>query len=761
MTEMGHPRRSVLVLSVLAACGADPPATIEVLGGGPLVQVTEGEPATRRLRVTPDVPVEFRIVDGEAGALVDHAIEATGAGEATLTITPRCDAIPRDRTLTTATTLEVIADGADAAPVTITIEIRPSTEGACAPVVAGWIGDCAVRAPVAGELIVPLVETAQTLCVEIALPDADVRRLTVSAAASATGLLDPAGLVSFEIDNLAGPGETFRHTHAIAIPSAARDFRGRMMLALEWDLDGPARAELALVVGAPGDGVVRIDARVLAGLVATEFAISVVPFDVSYYAQTGRQPCARIRPTPAVEQAAILRSALGVVVRPGALACGAEAFTFDFQPRIDALPVELVELEAWSCSAELADCERLAERSVPVAVASVAEHGIAMAAASDRACVDLDGDGAPELAIVGGEGAAAATTISTTLGDRVSTLAQLDRAIGLFGFRWYDAAADRAVPVLLGEHTSPPVVRRATPTAWDPDPIWERLTDVADRDETSRWVALGPTRAHGATYIAMRSGQSEVVLVCVSTACSGDHAIDLSTASVPPPVIAAIAAADVDGDGTADLVVALDSGAQAFASKPLRLSSLALTWSGARITQIGEPVPLGEITSLLGWSELSLVALPSPAPPPGLAARERIYGVVSGAQRELVELAPCRVDCETPYAGGVVDSTPPKAHGLAELAGRLVVSSDIGVWEYRLAADDKPGSWILRDPQLALESTLHELPIPRPSYGAGLRACILEAPTARPSIVFNDRATAGLWTLLDVQVDRLQGAVPP
>lgn len=747
----------LVFVGALVACGDDRSTTIEV-SPGPRIQVNEGEEVRSTLRVDGG-DAEFRIeASDEVDLLLDYTVEASPDGP-TLVVTPHCSAIAAGSVLTRIAELVVVADGVDAMPVPVEIEIVPNEVGACAPRVAAWVGDCADAMPApATEVSVPLLATPQTLCVEVTLPDSVTEPLPVTLTLTPEIAGTSNDLGTYTLAGGAPLGETYRWVHAVALPNAADDYRGRAELAVEWNLGTPQRAEVGFIFGAPGDGVIR--SLRLQG--ASELSTNRGKFQVAYYARPAETACVRVTASAESATGVVLRGPSGEVVLAGEMLCGETTYSLEALPWVDSKLAEVVTIEllrcdiatcmgdeSQCCSAPSATVSSVATRDVTVWTESVVEEIPLVPATSGpdaRACADIDGDGNPEVVAIDDIGTrVVVSTLETApamlpTGVRFTKTQPLGDATAVLAFRWHDSSSDPPErPVVLGSLTDG-TMRRATLTAWGATFV-PRAVSIT---ESQLWAPLAPSLQEGASYIAFKAAASTIRIACISSPACSDDIPDLDVQGANSRVVRALAPADFDGDGDLDLVVVLQAMPLAVNSRPVTVFAIDLAWTGHAITSVGAPVQLAVAQTPLAWTQVRILGLP---PVSGSPATFYVHVSESPAESLLIEIPGCD---SLPCPANTLE-TYGTVRSIAEVNGALLVATDTQVWELGV-----PG-WSPMDP-VRRATAGASLPIPgaTDAYGANLGACVA---TGDPSFVFDTEAGTR-WTRHGVPVDQLPAATP-
>ena len=725
-----------LALGALAGCSDEAGGRIEVFPG-PVMYVEEGETVLHELRFDGERGGTFALVPGASteNRLVSDLVTLDGA--TFLRVTPLCSAIDAGSTDTVLETIEVSRPGTSASAM-VSVLIESNERDDCAVQVVGWAGPCATKPMVIEPEIRldPSTDAAQTICVEATVPDSFA---SVDVKFPVWDTLLPLSIAGADLLGLGPSSETRRE---LVVDGVLERFRGRREIEVTWTSGGSTR--LVVTAGDPGDGVLRARSN---PIIVPEYGASIVRFSSSYYEQDGTIPCVRATPRAPTTTTLVVRSDLDEIIAQGELACGEIINAVELITAIDSAPVGWIDVtlerctrptgcglsDSACCALAGADVEVLDAGMFEIVSQSVAED-VASAPDTDSACLDLDGDDVPELAVVEAAGlhmyAGSGTPTDVRFVDGPALLAMPDSILAL---DWFDGG--QATPILVGEFTSSPRLRRAKTDAWEPS-AW--ASRPVTNDAARAWVPIEPTRGAGASYLAVRETDHTVALVCVSPGCPNDAAkIDVSTIQfgVVTAKLSAITVADVDGDKDLDLLVAVHGILPFGSPRPITLYSYDLQWSGHEIVGHGPPTLFVDTEMDVEWNTIDFVSLAS-------AGGDVIYAFVSGdGAQAIVEVSSCTPLCRRVHAIG-------RPLGIVGVDDALFVSTDLGVWE--LAGPN----WIQRDPERRrTEQTIVPAPDPTSPYGRQLRSCLF-ANQPPPSVVVATEAGAR-WMFAEVEVDTL------
>jgi len=487
-----------------------------------------------------------------------------------------------------------------------------------------------------------------------------------------------------------------------------------------------------------------------------EHAITHATLQVADLPDSGRILCTRTTArhgSDRDDEREVLRASASVpsyvVVRNGGILCGTETVTLDLWPPIDAQPVESLAVETFSC--DVAGCEEspgtcceadperrlaLTDTNLVVPVRSRSEYIDAIDGTS-IACADLDHNGTPELVL-----AARLDTVTSEVGDagRFSESVAQIHATGLLAFQW-QAGPAAVEPVLLGGFGTQ--VKRAQLTAgsitWVDDPQFTFVTSTTAGDPAQPSAVLPvPTAAHGAASYVARFANG-IDLTCISPTCTaGTTHIDTFAGAQLTPF--ALGSADVDGDGSEDLVVAYKPGTLNLnGPNDITFRAFLMTWD---VTPSAIGVDLATVS--LSSVDLEIVGVRS-----GVAC-DRIYVLVG--QSEIYELDPGATACgPASYVSHRVP-TPNEIYSLATVDERVLIATALGIFELSHPPSTTGVAIRQVDPLLqeVLATTGNALVDPAFSnYGQTFTPCYASTPSA----AFQFKRGDYVWAEIDAKVE--------
>ncbi len=442
----------------------------------------------------------------------------------------------------------------------------------------------------------------------------------------------------------------------------------------------------------------------------------------------------------------VLRTSVSVpnhtVAPEGRLVCGADSVVMDLWPPIDAPAVELVSVETFNCDTTGCEgpastcCDAHAERLTAL---TSTKFGVAINSASEFmhqidgvsvACADLDANGTPEVILAG-----VTAKLTTEIGNANRFTQHLEpvHANGLIAFSW-QASATTVEPVVLAGFGAQ--VKRAQlvngAVSWgDEARIGFPVGDPAQPDSV---LPLSTSPTGGVRYVARLAGGLE--LTCISPTCTeGTTTINLTLAQWLPMTIGT---ADVDGDGSEDVIVVYrPSLTNVGGSNPVLLRVFAMTW---------EPSPAATSFTLGTLDVPSLAVQLVRAPSAG--ACDRLY-LLSG-DSQVFELNPTVCGATPVYTHHVVP-TPNQVYAIENVSQRVVISSALGMFE--LEHSSETATQIRQvDPLLQEQLATSGSSLVDPTfsaYGTAFASCL----SATPSIVYQIKRGDFEWSALDAQVD--------
>lgn len=763
-------RLPLVVSLLLAGCGssADPAITIE---GGPLLLLEEGGRVEVPLDVTGAEPgsacappfgddlFTATLPDGGEDAFATFQVE-TALGGAALVLEPRCDAVVTGagaRHLG----VRIGASGDCATPAFARLQIADVLGDACAPRVTAWYGDCALEPVGAGtSVVIPAAEQPAELCVRVASRAPEQEHLWVRASSNvpATVLrrVDLPDLADFQIE------QTF------AVPLGdTRYVRGRFRLDYLISRTAPgevfeadASGTIELIVGDEGIGIAVANQAAL----LSEHTVTVLP--VQLFALPPRTAddlplCARASrvppPAPPLQPTRTFLRISGAddpTDQGTGWVCG-ERFAVAVSPPVDSAPLETIELEASQCLG----CDGptptpdgpTVSRQLSFDSFSTGDQ-VACGAADDGAavavsCADIAGDATPELLFHrrGGSddvscayrgGAGRAEPLTWEAGSEQVPL-------GSLALTWRDPAVG-PVEMIVGVFPTVPRLRRleyaGTAARWVAAPLG---IPNAPPLEHSRTLAADPSQ--GATHLASPMGGVHVIARCIApndpvvTGCQ-----DVTFADVVPAThtVRDLGLADLDGDGTRDLVAFATRNASPF---DLTVVAIALDWPTADAP--AELARQSVQTPVLGDSfPSSAVDRPGCLAPP--CRQELVAAPIQAASAASLMLR-VFVPGSLPLTQLTSQSTTAlhETRGLTTLGDRIIVGMAFEVAE---ASPTTMGlEWIPQDPVVLERSLVGPLLQQPPEYGSSITACEGSAKT----VAFTISSSGARFTRLDIPVD--------
>jgi hypothetical protein len=725
--------------------GARPSVKVE---GGPLLSVEEGSALTAAVslepRATPDgftVAVD-PVVAAHFQALT---VESNGAGGFELRVEPLCD-LASAQVGTILVPVEVVAQGVDAEPARLLVQVFPAAGTACDAIVTRWLApagdDCATPAAADDDLStlpLPRERVPQTLCVTARTRDV-AEPLFVELDSDA-----PPSLLA------GGCGGAGVETLVCALPLSDSDqvvgeLEVRLAFRASATADAPVRVRaFGLRVGEPGD--VGID--VPPPPRAVEFDVVAVPFTVHAFLDDPERASCRVR----VERATAIVGAVVPRAKPflrlyadGApvedASCDAAALEVRVSPPIDSPPAgESLRFEA------LVGGARRQELVVALEVEDIADELVCDAAATAvpgplAACADLTGDGTPEVYVLGASGASCVFSA----GAPVPWASTVEAPDAVLSFQSAEGA------VVLAHVPSDGSVRRLVAGATAQWVAAESLgLTGADLEHA---LAIGPPGS-AATHVAhLRrtvagdpTAPFELALQCVVSSCTGEVVAPL--AGQPSGVTLASMGGgqgDLDGDGDRDLLV----GVRARTNPPWwdpTFWFVEVTWSA------GVPSAVATNAGTLTGAESSNQLFSAVRWHPSATAHDDLYVALGDGEVDAVLLhilgAPSFFDAAPPPPPWLALPAPPPG-GVRQLVpvgdGRVMTALNTGVWQHL------PGAsvWRLQDPVLEEQQDFGGgLPSAGPSYGRRLADCLGSSPA---QMVFATSDTTFRQTRLDFTV---------
>ena len=747
--------RSCIAIAVLASCGVS--EQVITVSPGPVVIAPEGESRDIVVALPSHPGARFEVtMSDETAALFMTRPVAVAAGEvgATITVTPRCDALTASRP-SGVVELTVSTPDASVEPVVITVEIQDNPADACGISAVAWLGDCTQPQPFQSELTIDVsTQTRQQLCIEMTMPDPSVETVWLSVSApSDQRLFILRDLGEVAIANESQAGETYRHTRIVGIPDPHNYYRGRMPVAINWQTDGPGKApqngiDVVIVVGAPGDAVIRP----VSPVPSTEYRISAANIEISHYF-TKEVPCVKtswVAPSNRVddEHDLVRLFADNEFARIGEWLCGADTVRLEVWPPIDARATETVILDAAACDTTACptdltatSCCRggggtigpiVATRPVNTNVVSVADEIAKAGTQSELICIDSKLDGNSDMLLR----SATSMKMYTATGGRFGVAVQFNAIpSSVVGTVEEHMLGERAT--VFGLFGSQPRLRRADFAGgkWNDAGLDAILPNTSA--PLDLWKPIGKTVDGPTTHLAIWRDATTVTLMCTSDTCNGVVNIPII---IDGSTFDAVGSADLDGDNETDLVVATSRPGPTAGTRELRLRGVILDWTTSSPTA-SPAFDVAPVATLMPYQTVRIVSLDE-------EPCDRLYVFAKGlttAQIVETHATQCMIG-PLPYAPFTTIQSLGNALGIANVSNKLIVATEIGVWEYGTS------SWFMRDPQLAELAQGGVVPVADPSstYGEHLTACIGGEKTG---MAFEATLETARWTQYGIDVE--------
>lgn len=758
---------ALIAIVALSGCGADAEPAV-VAEQGLIVVVNEGE----RIRIGIDVAAApaggacappfsadtFEVVmDSGAELFGALALEAV-QGRVELIVEPRCDVVPpggHDRLVP----VTIRARDGCARDYSFTIQVHGSQGQGCAPLVRAWQGDCATMpADASTTLSVASEATPAPICVRVEARDPVHEQLWVRFTGSLPELLVPGQAP--RADDFDDTTESFGLRDTTHI-------RGSFNIDYEVSWEAPptiakaAAGTIRVRVGEPGLSMsVFSPASSATELDSTGMGVQLWRLDDenethslcmrATRADPLSPPLPRDKPFLRVENLLTSADSSTEDRVNDNWVCG-ETFRVNVSPPLDAPSIEQITLEMSTCT----ECESGApvttstpvSRTIPVPVVSVAESMSCGPTDNNTdnmvACGDVVGDDTPEI-VFRKRGTNARTCVFQGNAGRHQPVAWAagqggDIPVWMGSFGWRDLSGV-GVPIIVGQFNSAPRFRylqiAGGEASWMDAGAWVGSVDSSFDMSAGRSFAANP--GMGSTHYAFPFDR-DILFRCISPTTPGCADVLVSDAAHAGFVITHVTRADLDGDGTLDVVAFAP-----FTNPPyyFRVYAFFMSW-----TAQGNPVlDLGNRKSIdtnVPGAQLRAGAIDrstcvtSPCPQVVFAADaltesdQAMTVVFNNVTGSLIV--------------GRIDGLS-VIRDLASYQNRLIVGMEFGVSE--AVPEGSLASWFPRDP-VVMEHNLVEPVTNQPlGYGSSVAACV----TTRKSVAFTADTATVRWTDLDADV---------
>ena len=759
---------SVVAALVSLGCDSQPSAHVTI-GERPIVMVVEGQSVSLPIDIDnapangpcapPYTLSSFAVlVDDDARRMFQTIQLRENLGSVSVELEARCDAIAANGAdVLVDVTVEPPSECAAAS--SVTIQVSNSASDQCAPVVTAWTGQCiAPPSPLPEQVTIAASETPPPLCVRVASQDPDRERLWIRSESTAPEVLVAPESVPWA-DEIPGV-ETFE------VPLGdTRFILGRFSLNYGVFREPPGAGatpsrtgSVALTVGQPGLSInlPAISQDPAVELDVTRAAVQIFRLDDE---GAGQPVCARaMRSSPPGPQLARrkpflrLQNIASGTKSTDAWVCG-NSFALRFSPPLDAPEVETIRIEASTCRGCATDptpTTAVVDRTLSVGVRSVAGQyrcgGTNTMSEAIVACANVAGDLTPELVLRRRGGSLDRTCVFLGEEGRHRPIdwsegSAEDSPLAMRSFLWH-VDENVAKPIILGQFADAPMIRVLAVDA-NERASWQPATELgfaAAGFTISGSAPLSASVQVGHTHLAVPRGR-HVELRCISPAHPADcQTVTVSNVVPPGFAVVDIGMADVDGDGSRDVVAFARENAAPFA---WRVHVVRVTWTTPGVPAARDRASAG----LSSAADRFRVGAVTHTTCSSSQCREAMFAVPLGVTPSTQLI---RVTLGVDFSAELKVATVPAVSAVRDVTAhrnRLIIGTDFGVSE--LVPAGNTVAWLPRDPVVLEDGLVGPTTTRDVGYASSVTSCRTQGFS---SIAFLADTASVRYTELDIDV---------